>query len=168
MVERLFFDGIDLQGSRGSVAYTVEFSSLIDANETETGLAFPDVAMPRAEIAVHAAFGHGLPPAAFVECFRLLQYFLFLHCDSRRGIFSSSFFPQAPRGACTHSSNPQLYTLLDGIPRRVHFGIMGCFHVTEFHVWRAALPPALPSSGRAGQAQWATLFRPSWTRSNTV
>src|SRR5882762_6595719 len=87
MVERLFFDGIDLQGSRGSVAYTVEFSSLIDANETETGLAFPDVAMPRAEIAVHAAFGDGLPPAAFVECFRLLKYLQFLHGDSRRELF---------------------------------------------------------------------------------
>src|SRR5882762_8852027 len=87
MVERLFFDGIDLQGSRGSVAYTVEFSALIDANETETGLAFSDVAMPGAEIAVHAAFGHGLPPAAFVECFRLLKNFQFLHGDSRWGFF---------------------------------------------------------------------------------
>ena len=89
--------------------------------------------MPRAEIAVHAAFGHGFPPAAFVECFRLLKYFQFLHGDSRRETFPSASFPQGPRGACTHSFNLQLYTLWEGIRRRVRFGIMGCFHVTEFH-----------------------------------
>src|SRR6266403_2265986 len=155
MIERLFLDGRDLQGSRRSVASTVEFSSLIDANETETGLAFPDVAMPRAEIAVHAALGHGLPPAAFVECFRLLKNFQFLHGDSRRGNFSSASFPQAPRGTRTHSFNLRLYTLWEGIPRRVRFGIMGCFHMAEFHIWRDTPPPSLPSSGRAGQAQWA-------------
>src|SRR6266436_7169975 len=108
--------------------------------------------MPRAEIAVHAAFGHGLPPAAFVERFRLLKYFQFLHGDSRRELFSASF-PQAPRGTRTHSFNLRLYTLWEGIPRRVRFGIMGYFHVTEFHLRR----PALPASGRAGQAQRDTL-----------
>jgi len=39
--------------------------------------------MPRAKIAVHTAFGHGLPPAAFMESFRLLEYFQFLHGESR-------------------------------------------------------------------------------------
>src|ERR1700682_991863 len=75
MVEWLFLDGIDLQRRGRSVPETVELSSLIDTNETETGLAFADVAVPWAKIAVYAAFGHGLPPAAFVESFRLLKYF---------------------------------------------------------------------------------------------
>ena len=75
MIERFFLDGIDLQRCRRSVPETIKFSALINANETETRLALSDVAMPRAKIAVHAAFGHGLPPAAFVERFSLLKYF---------------------------------------------------------------------------------------------
>src|SRR5712691_5922911 len=88
MVERLFLDGIDLQRGGRGVAQAVELPSLIHTNETETGLPFADVAMPRAEIAVHSALGNGLPPAAFVESFRLLKYFQFLHGDSRQGNFS--------------------------------------------------------------------------------
>jgi len=38
--------------------------------------------MPRAKIAMHAPFGHGLPPAAFIESFGLLKYFQFLHGES--------------------------------------------------------------------------------------
>src|SRR6266853_701614 len=88
MVERLFLDGIDLQRRGRGVAETVKLPSVINTNETKTGLAFADVAMPWAEIAVHAAFGHGLPPAPLVEGFRLLEYFQFLHGDSRQGNFS--------------------------------------------------------------------------------
>jgi len=51
----------------------------------------------------------------------------------RGGNFFSASFPQAPRGTRTDSFNLQLYTLWEGIRRRVRFGIMGCFHVTEFH-----------------------------------
>jgi len=82
MIERFFLDGIDLQRRRRGIAQAVEFSALIDTNEAETGLAFSDVAMPRAKIAMHAPFGHGLPPAAFIKRFGLLKYFQFLHGES--------------------------------------------------------------------------------------
>ena len=75
MVERLFLDGIDLQRRGRGVSETVELSSLIDTNETETGLAFADVAIPRAKIAMHAAIRQGFPPAAFVGGFGLLKDF---------------------------------------------------------------------------------------------
>ena len=75
MIQRFFLNGVDLQRCRGSISQAIEFSALIDANEAETGLTFSDVAVPRAKIAVHAPFGHGLPPAAFIKRFGLLKYF---------------------------------------------------------------------------------------------
>jgi len=93
MVEGLFLDGIDLQRRGRCVSQTVELPSLIHANETETRLAFADMAMARAEIAVHAAGGAGLPPEAFVESFRLLKYFQFLHGDCRLGKFTQDSLP---------------------------------------------------------------------------
>jgi hypothetical protein len=67
MIERLLLDGIDLQGCRSTVPEAVEFSTLIDTNEAEAGLAGMNVAMTRAKIAVNATAGFGLPPAALVE-----------------------------------------------------------------------------------------------------
>jgi hypothetical protein len=91
MVERLFLDGIDLQRGRRSVSETEELPSLIYADEAEAGLPFTDVAVARAEVAVYAAFGDGFPPAAFVQSFRLLEYFQFLHGDSKKGKRISDF-----------------------------------------------------------------------------
>jgi hypothetical protein len=67
MVERLFFDGINLKGGWGSVAQAEEFAVLVDADETKTGLAGADVAVAGAEIAVDAVVGFGSPPEGFVE-----------------------------------------------------------------------------------------------------
>ena len=67
MVERLFFDGIDLEGSGGGVTEAEEFAVLIDADETEAGLAGADVAVARTEKAVDAVVGFGSPPEGFVE-----------------------------------------------------------------------------------------------------
>ncbi len=83
MIERLFLDRIDLQRRGRGIAQAVELPTLIHANETESGLPFTDVAVPRAEIAVHSALRNGLPPSAFVEIFRPLKYFQFLHGDLR-------------------------------------------------------------------------------------
>ena len=73
MVQRLLFDGIDLQRGGGTVAEAVELAALVDANEAEAGLAFADVAVPRAEVAVDATVGFGFPPAGFVKRFGFLK-----------------------------------------------------------------------------------------------
>jgi hypothetical protein len=46
MVERLLFDGIDLQGRGRAVAEAIELAALINANKTETALPLADVTMP--------------------------------------------------------------------------------------------------------------------------
>src|ERR1019366_4647754 len=84
VVQWLFLDRIDLQRCRRSISKTVELPSMIGTDEAEAGLAFPNVAMVRAEIAMHAAFSHGLPPAGLVKVMRLLKYFQFLHGGLRR------------------------------------------------------------------------------------
>ena len=66
MAEGLFFDGINLQSGGRGIAEAEEFSALIDADETETGLAGADVAVARTEVAVEAAVGIGSPPEGFV------------------------------------------------------------------------------------------------------
>ena len=67
MIEGLFFDGVDLEGGGGGVTQAIEFAILIDADETEAGLALADVAVARAEVAVDAVVGFGFPPKSFVE-----------------------------------------------------------------------------------------------------
>jgi hypothetical protein len=67
MAERLFFDGIDLESRGRGIAEAKEFATLIDANETEPGLAGTDVAVAGTEVAVEAAVGVGSPPEGFVE-----------------------------------------------------------------------------------------------------
>jgi hypothetical protein len=67
MAEGLFLDGIDLESGGGGVAEAEEFAALIDADETETGLAGADVAVARTEVAVDAVVGFGSPPEGFVE-----------------------------------------------------------------------------------------------------
>lgn len=66
MIERLFFDGIDLDGSGRGVTEAVEFAAAIDADEAEAGLPFSDVAVARAEVAMKSAVRVGVPPASFV------------------------------------------------------------------------------------------------------
>src|SRR5260370_22313293 len=59
MVQRLLLDGINLNGGGRGVAEAVEFSALIDTDEAEARLAFSNVAVPRAEIAMHLPAGVG-------------------------------------------------------------------------------------------------------------
>src|SRR6267143_1529666 len=73
VVQRFFFDGIDLQGSGGAVSQAVKFAALIDADKTEASLAGIDVAVARAEIAVDAAIGFRFPPTSFVQSLRFLE-----------------------------------------------------------------------------------------------
>ena len=73
MVERLFFDGVNLESGGGSVTDAEESAVLIDANETETGLAGADVAVARAEIAVDATVRFRFPPKGFVESGGVLE-----------------------------------------------------------------------------------------------
>ena len=67
MIQRLFFDGIDLQRGGGTVSQAVEAATLVHADEAEAALAFADVAVARAKVAMDAAVGFGFPPAGLVE-----------------------------------------------------------------------------------------------------
>jgi hypothetical protein len=55
------------------VAQTVEFSAFVHANEAKSGLPFPDVAMPRAKIAMGFAARLCLPPTGFMQLRGLLK-----------------------------------------------------------------------------------------------
>src|SRR5438046_3579706 len=67
MIQRFFLDGIYLQRGRRAITKTVEFAASIDANETETALSVTNMTVPRAQIAVNAPVGLGLPPLRFME-----------------------------------------------------------------------------------------------------
>ena len=67
MIQRLLFDGINLQRGGGGVAKTVELAALVDANKAEAALALADVAVTRAKVTVDAAVRFGLPPASLVQ-----------------------------------------------------------------------------------------------------
>jgi len=73
MIERLFFDGINLERSGRAVAKAVEFAVSIDSNEAEARLSGMNMAMARAEVAVDSAAGLRFPPARFVKRFRFLE-----------------------------------------------------------------------------------------------
>ena len=79
MVERFFFDGINLESGGGGVAEAEEFAVLIDANEAEAGLPGADVAVARTEEAMDAAVGIAVPPEGFVEGGGFLQDLQFEH-----------------------------------------------------------------------------------------
>src|ERR1700733_1903593 len=81
MVERLLLDRINLQRCGRTIAEAVKFAALIDAYEAKSGLPFPDVAMPRAEIAMRAAIGRGLPPTRLVQLLGSLEHFQIFHCQ---------------------------------------------------------------------------------------
>ncbi len=67
MIERLFFDGIDLKGRRGSIAKTVQFAILIGTDIAEAGLAVADVAVSRAQVTVDPIVRLGFPPKGFMK-----------------------------------------------------------------------------------------------------
>lgn len=79
MIQRFFFDGINLNGCRRSVAEAVKFSAAMDADEAESRLAFADAAVARAKVAVDFAGNVGFPPARFVKRFGGLENFKFWH-----------------------------------------------------------------------------------------
>src|SRR2546422_4397302 len=82
MIERLLFHRIDLQRGGGGVAQAVEFSALVDADEAEAALPVADVAMPRAQIAMHLVARFGFPPPRFVQGFSFLEDLQLLHRPS--------------------------------------------------------------------------------------
>src|SRR5207302_2273269 len=67
MIQRLLFDGINLQSRGRGVAQAIELASLVYANKTEAALPLANVAVPRAQIAVHASVWLRLPPASLVQ-----------------------------------------------------------------------------------------------------
>src|SRR6266581_1066610 len=66
MIQRLFFDGVNLQRGRCPISKVIECSVLIGANEAESRLAWMDMAMARTKIAVNSPVCFRLPPAGFV------------------------------------------------------------------------------------------------------
>ena len=70
MIERLLLDRINVYCGRLRIAEVVKLSTDVLANETESGLILPDVAMARAKIAVQLAPWQGFPPTRLME-FRL-------------------------------------------------------------------------------------------------
>src|SRR5713226_5087540 len=89
VIQRLLFDGINLQGGRRTVSQAIEFSVLIDANETESRLTGPDVTMPRTKIAVDFSRRFQLPPAGFVQMFCLLEDLKLFHGSPLRQHYTS-------------------------------------------------------------------------------
>jgi hypothetical protein len=73
MVQRLFLDGINLDGGGRGIPEAVQPAVFIDANVAEAGLALPDMAMARAKVAVDAAAGFAFPPESFVEAGGVLE-----------------------------------------------------------------------------------------------
>ena len=67
MVERLLLDGIHRERGGTAVAKLNQASGFVLADEAEAVLAFSDVAVARAEVAVETAVGHRLPPARLVD-----------------------------------------------------------------------------------------------------
>src|SRR6266852_393181 len=66
MIQRLLFDGINLQRGRRAVSEAIEFSVLIDADEAESRLTRPNVAMAGTKVAVDFPRRFQLPPTGFV------------------------------------------------------------------------------------------------------
>src|ERR1700676_1019763 len=73
MIQRFLLNRIDLQRRRSSVAQAVKFSTLIDTDETKSGLSRMNVAMPRTKVTMHAAASLRLPPAPFVQLVGFLE-----------------------------------------------------------------------------------------------
>jgi hypothetical protein len=73
MIEGLFFDGVNLKSGGGSVAEADEFAALIDPDVAKTGLAWTDVAVARAKIAMDAVVRFGFPPKGIVEVGGVLE-----------------------------------------------------------------------------------------------
>jgi hypothetical protein len=84
MIERLFLDRIHGNGRRPAVAKLRETPTFILADEAETSLAFADVTMSRAEIAVQPTVGHCFPPTGFVNkrllCCERHDWLLLFYC----------------------------------------------------------------------------------------
>jgi hypothetical protein len=67
MIQRFFFDWVDLQRSGRTIAQAVEFTATVDSDKTEAALPIANVAMPRTQVAMNAAVCFGLPPLRFVQ-----------------------------------------------------------------------------------------------------
>ena len=82
MIQRLLFDGINLQRGGRTVSQTIEFSALIDANETESCLPWMYVAVAWAKIAVNSFVWLRFPPRGLVQLFGLLEDLQLFHASS--------------------------------------------------------------------------------------
>src|SRR5438445_1049738 len=79
MIQRLFFNGINLQGRGGRIAQAIKLASLVDPNKTEAALPLADMTVPRTEIAVHAPVWLRFPPASLVQVAFFSQNLQVLH-----------------------------------------------------------------------------------------
>src|SRR6266404_49180 len=67
MIQRFFFNGIDLQRSGRTIAKAIKFATAVHADKTEATLPFANVAMPRTQVAMDAAVRLALPPLRFMK-----------------------------------------------------------------------------------------------------
>src|SRR5262250_1863501 len=106
MIQRLFLDGIDLNRGRCAVAETVKLAAFVYANEAETGLSRPDVAVSGAKVAVNTTFTFRLPPPALVQSFRLLQDFELRHRRPTPSLYADRRGHSVPSfGSLAHASD---------------------------------------------------------------
>src|SRR5579863_707946 len=94
MIQRLLLDGINLHRRRMRVSQAVQLAALVHADEAEPRLPFPDVAVPRTQIAVQLAARQRFPPLRFMQRVRFWQYLQVFH---RATPFGPLY---APRLAC--------------------------------------------------------------------
>ena len=67
MVERLFLDRIDAKAGRAAIGGQLHGAIDHLADETGAALAFVQLAVARAKVALHTAIGQGVPPASGVQ-----------------------------------------------------------------------------------------------------
>src|ERR1700675_1281088 len=79
MIQRLLLDGIDLHRRRMRVPQAVQLAALVHADEAEACLPFPDVAMPRTQVAMQLAARQRFPPLRLMHLVSFLQYLQMFH-----------------------------------------------------------------------------------------
>ena len=73
MTQRFFFDGINLQRRRRTVAQAIKFASAIHANKAKPSLPSMYVAVTRTKVAVHSAARLCFPPTGLVKLCGVLE-----------------------------------------------------------------------------------------------
>src|SRR5262249_17315490 len=79
MIQRFFFNGIDLQRSGRAVAQAVQPAAFVHADKAKAGLAGAYSAVARAQEAVNTAIRFRFPPQRFMQRFGLLEDLELVH-----------------------------------------------------------------------------------------